>query len=1062
MLIPAFTKLMLPQPQHNMGFSLYTMRDIDTNLDLFSDPYELCVGDVICSISYFIDDMVPRKLYSEAIPSCTVLEYFAYQHASYDYCSIKAQCCKAIAVGQCGGIKESINILLDTSAEIDMSNIKACPFNSYSKGLFKARDPKATYKNSEPWFDSDNNLVLSKLAETEISEYYNGKYSPTTVSWFILAKAAIINKALEKENWEATDKNVERLTLLKKTEERLRNAIASLSKSDDLCIYRQKLSKLLNDGAITTEKMNEAMIAYVQGKGITQTEVDKYYEHMEEGRNIWDIRADRLKIMALMRIQIARILEIQYLYLDAFFSVKMAARLLSSAAIDQCKPFNDTGIDEKNDFSLPENLVASQAGQKLGTKKDEKKDTKAKKEAPTKAKGKEEPKKEDEKVTEMVSNCNLASDGRRICSIHVWCSVTKYYLKLLCKMKRYEDSNKFIEILNPMYIEYNEWNGIRLINEVKAYSYSMTGQTEAACKSFEEAKKIGEDHKQDDVDYIMMLANMSEYYNDINKKEEALAVLKIARGMIWKRMKTYGIEINDGSVNKEYTDASLSTTESEIKETLKDTSNASFEFQKLDYTKENHITEQKSNTTSLEFHKPSIYLPLTEELIKIDERYIELSLGKGDNSQLISTLDDTFKILNKTIMPSFTLQFRCLLLHSTINFSKAIQLMLEFQQPLLQLNRYSKFTNYVLKTKIIRGDQLRLLPNYTSLMETQVTQLLNSCTANIEKAIKMGYKESVFYEFPAEYDQAYALILLSSIQLLKYQYLPVDPKDESAEQTNSINSLYKAYAFRTFKSKLINTYHTIVNTSLIDPSSIPKECISEIFEANLNKTKDKAKAVLSSSDIISYLFSVSNELKMFTLWNGCLQKTISKIHRSLASNLSTYHLIEKEYVDTESAAHEMETNEVLVVWTNDGSDRVMDYALGATTTELKHLTEEQKGKTIRGRIRYKADNVELLYKGVSELNLLMQKSSALSEEIFKRDREVYYTPIYNGLYCRLLNEFSYYKIEEVPKDMLEKAPALNADNTKFFKKLYSQEDICEANEQWNVVLKVLHGIQMKQ
>jgi len=82
--------------------------------------------------------------------------------------------------------------------------------------------------------------MLSKLIESDIPEYFNGIYSPNSIALFNLAKGVIITCALRRENWEEPEKNLERYTLFKKTEERLRNVIKKLSAIDEIALFSFK------------------------------------------------------------------------------------------------------------------------------------------------------------------------------------------------------------------------------------------------------------------------------------------------------------------------------------------------------------------------------------------------------------------------------------------------------------------------------------------------------------------------------------------------------------------------------------------------------------------------------------------------------------------------------------------------------------------------------------------------------------------------------------------------------------------------------------------------------
>jgi len=86
---------------------------------------------------------------------------------------------------------------------------------------------------------------------------------------------------------------------------------------------------------------------------------------------------------------------------------------------------------------------------------------------------------------------------------------------------------------------------------------------------------------------------------------------------------------------------------------------------------------------------------------------------------------------------------------------------------------------------------------------------------------------------------------------------------------------------------------------LTDPGKIPKEIITELFEAsqvgkvttsNLPDFEFKDKTTISSGELLAYAKAVMSECSCLTFGpeKTRLSKLISKLHRYLCSNLSTY------------------------------------------------------------------------------------------------------------------------------------------------------------------------------
>lgn len=102
-------------------------------------------------------------------------------------------------------------------------------------------------------------------------------------------------------------------------------------------------------------------------------------------------------------------------------------------------------------------------------------------------------------------------------------------------------------------------------------------------------------------------------------------------------------------------------------------------------------------------------------------------------------------------------------------------------------------------------------------------------------------------------------------------------------------------AQRTF----LDEAHKITATALADPAKVPREVASELFEASqvskviyekLEGFEFKEKTSISSSEILAYLKAVLTENSLFTFGQDHERqgKLISKLHRYLMANLSTY------------------------------------------------------------------------------------------------------------------------------------------------------------------------------
>ena len=93
--------------------------------------------------------------------------------------------------------------------------------------------------------------------------------------------------------------------------------------------------------------------------------------------------------------------------------------------------------------------------------------------------------------------------------------------------------------------------------------------------------------------------------------------------------------------------------------------------------------------------------------------------------------------------------------------------------------------------------------------------------------------------------------------------------------------------------------HTISVTNLLDPTKIPKEIISELFEASMVSKvvhsklpgfEFKDKTTITSAEVISYLKAIllENQFFSFGTEKERFSSLISKVHRYLKTSLSSY------------------------------------------------------------------------------------------------------------------------------------------------------------------------------
>lgn len=241
--------------------------------------------------------------------------------------------------------------------------------------------------------------------------------------------------------------------------------------------------------------------------------------------------------------------------------------------------------------------------------------------------------------------------------------------------------------------------------------------------------------------------------------------------------------------------------------------------------------------------------------------------------------------------------------------------------------------------------------------------------------------------------------------------------------------LEAAVTASTAQADFNDKQHELGLTNLTDASKIPKEVISELFEASqvskvttsiLPDFEFKDKSTISSGELLAYAKADVNECCMLTFGKekSRLSKLISKLHRYLMTNLTVYaqrcSLVVPEIEQLTDAA-EIEkkvitpAGNVLCHWFDfEGQTSSLLYILGPQDEELQKAgseeepeepTEEQKRLQAElrmenslvhfGKVDVDAHALSQLYQDTRDLIDKMKASEELSSEKNERDRKTY-------------------------------------------------------------------------
>lgn len=425
----------------------------------------------------------------------------------------------------------------------------------------------------------------------------------------------------------------------------------------------------------------------------------------------------------------------------------------------------------------------------------------------------------------------------------------------------------------------------------------------------------------------------------------------------------------------------------------------------------------------------------------------------------------------------------------------------EFQQQYMKNPKYKdSFVKHVPYNSIALGPFLLELPNFSEKMRQEFRLFLNSSEAAFNTAIQTAKSEHLLYEF--DFTVVDALRGLAEVcflqseyrsRVLEYKYADYGAQDQQRrlnnlrkkkmeeveeggghddlddgllrkelaeggdeweekktqkEELEVFNYRLKAtkyleavIATSRAQAEFIDKQHELGQASLTDAAKIPREVISELFEASAvskvstSKHPDfefKDKAAISAQEVLAYTKAVVNECCMLTFGfeKSRLAKLISKLHRYLIGNLPSYQSrcqLAVPEIQEETSLEEVQKREViknghvLGHWFDfQGRASSMFYILGpldesAVREPEGEETEEAKQQRVAretqenalihfGQVEVQDTDLSQLYQDTRDLLDKMRASEKLSAEKNTRDRKGYKVT-YHKLIERLGNMF---------------------------------------------------------
>jgi hypothetical protein len=564
-------------------------------------------------------------------------------------------------------------------------------------------------------------------------------------------------------------------------------------------------------------------------------------------------------------------------------------------------------------------------------------------------------------------------------------------VEILFSQRRFEDCSDSIAVtkLECMAIKDNYF--VRNLDIVDFMMQVYDGQTQSALNKGREIRLHAQKYFHADRAYAEFLGNFSELMYNIDKREEAVEVIKEGRMISWYKLRDQGIEIDRLNINsatdvlvdvnrKVLSDDSLSAFQTPViaaaapggkdpkakappaKPPAKDPKgapvatkeeNADDEVMeplpKVDFTKplkyELQQAPEQSNNSGL---APNIYLTSLPMAIRFDMRYSQYLIVIQEKNELSKkVLSDTQKLIERCLYCPPQLKFYCSYLLGLASQKIFQDKVIRFQSRFSNLKKYQQsLTSHIPKDSFALGEYLIELPGFSSELRDVLIPVLKHSLAQYDQAIAIGRQECCLFEFDFSLRNALQGAAEVNFYLGEYrqrvldykyaQYVEADnqrrlqnskesksqdePLSEEASKGDgkweeqkdnkealavynhkkaSVHYLEVANQISQKQRAFTDSAHTLSVTNLLDPLKIPREIVSELFEASMVSKvvhsklagfEFKDKTTITSAEVLSYLKAVLLENRFFSFGveKERFSSLISKVHRYLKTSLSSY------------------------------------------------------------------------------------------------------------------------------------------------------------------------------
>lgn len=132
----------------------------------------------------------------------------------------------------------------------------------------------------------------------------------------------------------------------------------------------------------------------------------------------------------------------------------------------------------------------------------------------------------------------------------LWLKTKIEIISILFSQRRFEDCSDSIAIAKLECMAIKDQFYLRQLNELDFMMQVYDGQTQSALNKGRELRLHAQKYFQNDTKYAEFLGNLSELMYDLDKREEAIDIVKEGRLIAWYKLRDQGIEIDQQNLNQ--------------------------------------------------------------------------------------------------------------------------------------------------------------------------------------------------------------------------------------------------------------------------------------------------------------------------------------------------------------------------------------------------------------------------------------------------------------------------------------------------------------------------------